>query len=111
MWYTSYEANSELRYFQVVRQTDFHRTMVVLRLLLIHNSLSWGYIADHLVPSQCIVLKDFPHRVSSEFVNNLIETISVSNIYAMEIMKRDLLPWLMLGRGSFYQQMEKQLHY
>ena len=55
--------------------------MVVMRLLLIHNNLTWQvYIADHLVPSQCLVLKGFPARVSSEFVNDLIDTISVSNI-------------------------------
>lgn len=80
-WYTSYEADSELRCFQVVRQTNFHRPMVVLRLLLIHNDLTWKvYLADHSVPSQCLVLKDFPPRVSSKFVSDLIDTISVSNI-------------------------------
>ena len=55
--------------------------MVVLRLLLIHKDLTWQvYIADNPVPSQCQILKDFPPRVSSEFVSNLIDTILGSNI-------------------------------
>ena len=64
-----------------MRLTSFHRPMVVMRLLLIHNNLTWQvYIADHLVPSQCLVLKGFPARVSSKFVNDQIDIISVSNI-------------------------------
>ena len=83
-WYTSYEADSELRCFQVVRQTSFHQT----------NGCST------IVADQCLVLKDLPPRVSSEVVSNLIDTISVSNICSRNYEER-FIALVSAGKGKF----------
>ena len=80
-WYRSYVADSELRFFEVVRQTNFHIPMVVVRMLLIQNNLTWQvYVAGHLVPSQSLLLKDFPPIVSRNSLPELINIISNASI-------------------------------
>ena len=71
--------NFELRCFEVVRQ-EFHKPMSVLRLLLVMSDLTWQvYVADSLVPSDCVVLQDFRTTLSREFVSNVVSRISTSN--------------------------------
>jgi len=74
-WYTSHEASFELRCFEVVRQ-EFYKPMLVLHL-------QWQvYVADNLVPLDCVVLKDFPPTLSRDFMSNVVSTISAANICA-----------------------------
>ena len=55
-WFLSYVPYSELRCFEVVRQ-NYHKSIVILRILLISSDLTWQvYIAKHLVPSESVLL-------------------------------------------------------
>ena len=55
--------------------------MSVLRLLLVRSDLTWQvYVADNLVPLDCVVLKDFPPTLSRNFMSNVVSTISAANI-------------------------------
>lgn len=79
-WFLSYVPNSELRCFEVVRQ-NYHKPIVILRLLLISSDLTWQvYVAEHLVPSESVLLKDFPSTVTGDIATNIIFTLSEANI-------------------------------
>jgi len=80
-WFTSYVANKELRLFEVVRQSSFRKPMVIVRMLLIQDNLTWQvYVADHLVPSQSLILKDAPLRVSRDSLPDLLNTVAKANV-------------------------------
>ena len=80
-WFTSYVANEELRLFEVRRQGNFHKPMVIVRMLLIQDNLIWKvYVADSLVPSQSLILKDVPTRVSRNSLPDLLSTVAKANI-------------------------------
>ena len=66
-WYLDYVPNSELRCFEVLRQT-VQKLMVVLRLLLVNVTLTWQvYVGEHLVPLQSPVLQDLPPTMINSY--------------------------------------------
>jgi len=102
-WFTSYIQNNEFRLFEVVRQSSSCKPMVIVHMLLIQNDLTWQvYVADHLVPTQSLIIKDIPPRVSRNCLPDLLSTVFKANI-ALGTMRKDLLFWHMQGRESFCQ--------
>ena len=66
---------------QVRRQGNFHKPMVIVSMLLIQDNLTWKvYVADSLVPSQSLILKDIPTRVSRNSLPDLLSTVVKANI-------------------------------
>ena len=99
-WFTSYIQNNEFRLFEVVRQSSSCKPMVIVRMLLIQNDLTWQvYVADHLVPTQSLIIKDIP----PEIVYQIYSAQFLRPIYALGTMRKDLLFWHMQGRESFCQ--------
>ena len=66
--------------FEVVRQ-NYHKPMVILRLLLINSDLTWQvHVAEHLVPSESPLLKDFPSTATGDITTSIIFTVSAATV-------------------------------
>ena len=61
---------------------QFHlKSLVILRLLLIKEDLTWeAYVADHAVPHQCAILDQFPSSLKNESLISLLNTVHSANI-------------------------------
>jgi len=70
----------DLRIFETFPQFH-HKPLVILRLLLIKQDLTWGvYVTDHAVPHQCSILNQFPSTLDKEILLNLINAVSSASV-------------------------------
>lgn len=81
-WFFSHikSPQEELRIFETFRQ--FHlKPLVILRLLLIKQDLTWEvYVVDHAVPHQCTILDHFSSSTNNENLLDLINTVSSASV-------------------------------